>query len=192
MHEVEDSREELPVRFCPFCQEAFAGRLECPEHELLLVDIDELPKPAHRALGSVRFFADPRLGRGPVLLGALLVLIGFLGPFARSRAVTASALEVAIDGAVNLWFAPGAAIAMLWIAWRRRARQRMQVARAAIFGLALSGGLPLVYTTHRVRIVSAADGASVCFLWGLWLMTAGLVISALGAPRFGGRRRVDP
>jgi hypothetical protein len=191
MHEAEDSTDRSQVRFCPFCKEGFTGRQECPEHELLLVGIDDLPKQADRASDSVQFFVDPRLGRGPVGLGALLVLIGFVAPFARSRGLTASALEVAIDGAVNLWFAPGSAMAMLWIAWGRRTRRSMRAARAAIFGLALSGGLPLAYTAHRVRLMSSADGVSVDFLWGLWLMVAGLLISAIGAPRFGGPNRVD-
>jgi hypothetical protein len=187
MHEAGDSPEEVGVLFCPFCERGFTGRLECPEHELLLVPIDELPKRARRLQEGVYFFADPRLGRGTVELGALLVLIGFVAPFARSRGVTASALEIAVDGAANLWFAPGSAIAMLWIAWRRRTRRCMRAARAAVFGLASSGGLPLLYTTHRVSLMSAAADASIDWLWGLWLMAAGLLVCAIGALRFGGR-----
>ena len=52
-----------------------------------------------------------------------------VGPDGVERAVPASALEVAIDGAANLWFTPGAAIALLWILWRRRSRYTMRAAR---------------------------------------------------------------
>lgn len=189
MHNAGTSREEASSLFCPFCEEEFIGRLECPEHELLLVPLDQLPKRAGRSQDGVHFFADPRLGRGSVMLGALLVLVGFLVPFARSAGVTASALEIAVDGATNLWFAPGSAMAVLWIVWRRRTRPTMRAARMAVFGLALGGGLPLLYTTHRVRLMSAAAGASVDWRWGLWLMAAGLVVCAIGAPWLGGRVR---
>jgi len=174
-----------PVLFCPFCREGFEDCTECPEHELTLVPIDELPREAGRALGSVTFFADPRLGRGAVLLGATLVLLGFLVPFVRSRAVWASALEVAIDGAGNLWFTPGAAIALLWILWRRRSRATMRVARAAAFGLAVGGALPLIYTTRRIELVAEAYSADVEWLSGLWIMAVGLLIAAFGAPGLG-------
>jgi len=174
-----------PVLFCPFCRDGFEDCTECPEHELTLVPVDELPREPGRLLRSVTFFADPRLGRGAVLLGATLVLVGFLVPFVRSRAVWASALEVAIDGAGNLWFTPGAAIALLWILWRRRSRATMRVARAAAFGLAVGGALPLIYTTRRIGLVAEAYSTDVEWLSGLWIMSLGLLVAAFGTPGLG-------
>lgn len=162
--------------------------MDCPEHELALVPLDELPRQADRRLGRVAFFGDPRLGRGTLLLGAALVLIGFLVPFVRSSQLAASALEVAIDGAGNLWFTPGAALTMLWIAWLRRSRDSMRAARVAVLGLAIGGALPLIYTCRRIALVAQASGAGVDWLWGLWLMAVGLLIAAVGSRGFGSSR----
>jgi len=129
----------------------------------------------------VTFFADPRLGRGAVLLGAMLVLLGFVAPFVSAEILAASALEVAIDGADNLWLTPGAAIAVLWILWRRRSRHAMRAARLAVLGLAAGGALPLIYTTGRIGLVAETYTADVEWLWGLWLMAAGLVLAAVGS-----------
>lgn len=136
-------------------------------------------------LEAVRFFIDPRLGRGTVLLGASLVLLGFLAQFVsttgeQASKIVASALEVAIDGAANIWLTPGAAVAVLWILWRRRSRISMRAARAAVFGLAAGGALPLIYTTRRIGVVADAYTADVQWSWGLWLMVAGLLLAALG------------
>jgi hypothetical protein len=180
-------RAQRPVLFCPFCRASFEGCTECPEHELTLIPIDKLPRQADGPLERVVFFADPRLGRGAVLSGATLVLLGFLAPFVRSPALAASALEVAIDGAGNLWFTPGAAIVLLWILWRRRSRGAMRAARAAVLGLAAGGALPLVYTARRIGLVAEAQGANVEWLWGLWLMVAGLLVAVLGGLGLGGR-----
>ena len=184
----EDSSEGSRILFCPFCRDAFEGCAECPEHELTLVAIDQLPRTPESALDSVTFFVDPRLGRGLVLLGATLILLGFVAPFVSARGVSASALEVAIDGAGNLWLIPGAALALLWILWRRRSRDTMRAARFAVLGLALGGALPLIYTTRRIGLVADAYTADVEWLWGLWLMVAGLLVAALGSRSIGRRR----
>lgn len=191
MSEPRESPQHQTLLFCPFCGEAFEGRRECPEHELVLLPIDELPNRGDRSLEEVRFFADPRLGRGPVMLGAVLVLIGFVAPFARSRGIEVSALEAAVDGAINLWLTPGAAILLLSVPWRRRTRSAMRAARAAVFGLAVSGLLPLAYTTRRIEIMAEAFGANVEWLWGPWLMVAGLILCATSSVGFGGRLEAD-
>ncbi|MGB8329477.1 MAG: hypothetical protein WCE62_05070 [Polyangiales bacterium] len=190
MPQSADSSETAPILFCPFCREGFEDRMECPEHELDLVPIERLPRAPDPVLEGVTFFADPRLGRGAVLLGASLVLIGFVTPFVRATGVraseiSASALEVAIDGAGNLWLPPGVAAAILWIVWRRRSRVAMRAARAAVFGLAVGGALPLLYTTRRIGLVAEGFTADVEWRWGLSLMLAGLLVVALGARRMG-------
>ena len=159
--------------------------MECPEHELTLVAIDKLPRQAAHTLESVTFFGDPRLGRGAVLLGAALVLLGFVVPFVSAELLVASALEVAIDGAGNLWLTPGAAVVLLWILWRRRSRHAMRAARAAVLGLAAGGALPLIYTTRRIGLVAGGNATDVEWRWGLWLMVAGLLLAALGSRRIG-------
>ncbi len=173
------------IAFCPFCGDGFEGRFDCPEHELTLVPIDLLANKPDRGLDRVTFFADPRLGRGATLLGATLVLFGFLAPFVSSLELQASGLELAIDGAGNLWFTPGAAILLLWILWRRRSRGAMRPARAAVFGLALGGILPLVYTCRRISLLAEVHGATVDWLWGAWLMLSGLLLAALSSRGLG-------
>jgi len=184
------SSDRAPILFCPFCGDGFENRTECPEHELALIPIDRLPRRQDRRLESVSFFVDPRLGRGTVLLGASLTVLGFFAPFVRATAghrpqIEASALEVAIGGAVNLWLTLGVALAILWILWRRRSGTAMRAARAAIFGLAVGGALPLIYTSRRIDLVAVADRADVDWSWGLWLMLVGLFMAAVGARRIG-------
>jgi hypothetical protein len=181
--------EPPTLAFCPFCRDGFEGLAECPEHELTLVPIDRLPRPGERGVSEVTFFADPRLGRGGVLLGAALVLVGFLMPFVRARGIAASALEVAIEGAYNLWLIPGAACGVLAVLWARRTATAMRAARLAAVGLALAGALPLVYTVRRIELVAGWSGTEVHWLSGLGVMLAGLVFTALLGVRLGGSAR---
>lgn len=189
MSQPQVSTERAGVAFCPFCHESFEGRTDCPEHELTLVSIAELPRSRRRSPDRVEIFADPRLGRGLPLLGASLVLLGFLIPFVRSSSLVASALEVAIDGAGNLWLTPGAALVLLWILWQRRSAEAMSPARGAIFGLSVGGALPLIYTSRRIALLAESQGATVDWLAGLWLMGLGLLLAALGSAWFGRVRR---
>lgn len=177
--------EEPKILFCPFCRDGFEGVAECPEHELTLLPIDRLPRPAERSLVEVAYFADPRLGRGGVLLGTALVLAGFLAPFVHARGLDASALDVAIDGAHNLWLTPGAALGVLWVLWARRSGPAMRGARLAVLGLAIVGALPLIYTGRRISLVAEAYAAEVEWRWGLAAMAAGLAVAALASARLG-------
>lgn len=185
--ETASARESSTPRilFCPFCGEAFEGIEECPEHELTLVPVDRLPRRVGRGSGDVSFFMDPRHGRGGVLLGASMVMLGFVLPLVESRGVVASALEVAIDGAANLWLTPGAAIAQLWILWSRRAVAPMRAARGAVLGLAIGGGLPLLYTMRRIATMADAYSTDTHWLAGLFVMVAGLLLVGLWSRRLG-------
>ena len=176
------------ARFCPFCHAAFDDREECPEHQLSLVSRSELLRRVDRPAG-VSFFADPRQGRGGVLLGAAAVLVGFFLPLVESRGLLASALVVAIDGASNLWLTPGAALAQLWILWSRRDAGSMRRARVAVLGLALGGALPLMYTTWRIAAMADAALADAGFRTGLWVMVAGLGLCASSSVFLGRTRR---
>ena len=106
-------------------------------------------------------------------------------PLVESRGVVASALEVAIDGAANLWLTPGAAIVQLWILWSRRAGPPMRAVRGAVFGLAVGGGLPLIYTTRRIATMAGVYSADVRWLAGLFVMIGGLVLVGLSSRRLG-------
>jgi hypothetical protein len=189
MSESAETPKEHEILFCPYCRDGFEGVEECPEHELTLVPIDRLPRARATVAGEVSFFADPRMGRGPVLLGSALVLIGTLAPFVRARGLEASALEVAIDGAHNLWLTPAAALACLWVLWARRSGFAMRGARLAVLGLAVAGALPLAYTARRIGLVARLHSDEVQWLWGLGLMAVGLVAIALGSMRLGGAVR---
>ena len=176
------------ARVCPFCHAAFEDREECPEHQLSLVSQSELPRRVDRPSG-VSFFADPRHGRGGVLVGAAAVLLGFFLPFVEFRGLLASALVVAIDGAANLWLTPGAALGQLWILWSRRDAGSMRKARLAVLGLALAGALPLTYTRWRIVAMADAASANVGFRMGLWIMVGGLALCAASSVFLGRMRR---
>jgi hypothetical protein len=188
MPQSRETPQEPKILFCPFCRDGFEGVAECPEHELTLLPIDRMPRLAERSFDEVAFFADPRLGRGGVLLGAVLVAVGFLAPFVHARGLDASALEVAIDGAHNLWLTPGAAVGVLGVLWRRRSAPAMRGARLAVLGLALAGALPLVYTSRRIGLVAEVYAAEVEWRWGLAAMAAGLVVAALSSAGLGASR----
>jgi len=185
MPERRETAEEPKILFCPFCRDGFEDVTECPEHELALLPIDRLPRLAGKSPEEVVFFADPRLGRGGLLLGAVLVLAGFLAPFVRARGISASALEVAIDGAHNLWLTPGAALAVLWILWARRSKSAMRAARLAVLGLVFAGALPLIYTSRRIGLVAEAHAAELEWLWGFAAMGSGLGLVALASAGLG-------
>jgi uncharacterized membrane protein len=150
-----------------------------------LLPIDRLPRLGERSLAEVAFFVDPRLGRGGVLLGAWLVFVGFLGPFVRAGELDASALEVAIDGAHNLWLTPLAALGVLLVLWERRSRLAMRDARLAVAGLALVGALPLIYTSRRIALVAGPQVSELEWRWGFAVMVAGLVVAGLASVRLG-------
>ncbi len=160
---------------------------ECPEHGLTLVQRGELAREQTPAPERVTFFGDPRLGRGVVLLGASLVSSGFVAPLVRVSGIVASALQVAIDGAVNLWLVPGAALVVLWVLWQRRDAQSMRAARLAVFALAVAGSMPLFYTRRRVALMAEIQAADVTWLWGFSMMAVGLAVIAFGSARLGSR-----
>jgi hypothetical protein len=64
----------------------------------------------------------------------------------------------------------------------------MRGARGAVFGLALGGILPLLYTGRRVAMLADSFGKDLEWQWGFWLMIAGFVAGAVGSFRLGGPR----
>src|SRR5687767_9594160 len=79
------SDDPRPLLFRPFCRGCFGGEKECPEHALGLLPVERLPKeeddsaiPAHDR--PVAPF-EHRFGRGFVMVGIVLSLVGFAMPF---------------------------------------------------------------------------------------------------------------
>lgn len=122
------------------------------------------------------------------MLGAALVIVGFFLPFVRAGPIRASALQVAVDGAQNLWLTPGAALVMLGVLWVRRDAAAMRSARLAVLGLSFIGALPLLYSARRISIMADSTKTEVDWLLGGAVMVAGLVVAGLGSFRFGARR----
>ena len=122
-------------------------------------------------------------------MGAMAVLVAFCLPFVESNHVVASALEVAIDGAHNLWMVPAAAIAILWILARRRTIASMAASRGAIVALSVGALLPILYTTRRIHTMAGLESAELTWRAGLWTIVAACAVCAIGAPWLGRSRR---
>ncbi|MEM7436383.1 MAG: hypothetical protein AAF436_14580 [Myxococcota bacterium] len=118
-----------------------------------------------------------------------MALIGFALPFVGSGRAVASALEVAIDGAINLWLVPLAAMMVLVILSVRRGADAMRASRVAVIGLFVGAALPLVYSVRRIAIMATVEATETTWLVGLWVMVVGLCIGGLGALALGRRPR---
>src|SRR5687768_14108562 len=112
--------------FCPFCREAFEGERACPDHELVLVPYEALPEARRRdapAEDEPLSAYDPRLGRAFLFVSVVVILIGFMLPFATTtaedRTLTLSGFEIASRRPV-LWAVPAVAGAMILVLAFRR------------------------------------------------------------------------
>lgn len=190
------------VRFCPFCNESFEDETRCPEHDIPLVEFDELdrmrgegPPDDHQPIAT----HDPRFGRGLLALSALITLVGFFLPFVEvaypEGAARATGLATASTVALNLWLVPAVALALIGIVLRRRTPGSMRSARLAVAGLCVLGGASLGFTLHRVRSgvahVERVYGreAEVALLVGFWVCAVALALGLVGSVRFG---RIPP
>lgn len=187
--------------FCPFCRECYEERTHCPEHELELVEFQELPRQAHeRELG----WDDPvlpwdvRFGRLELALGVLAALVGF---FALPLVVATfddetlawTAMDVAARRAPNLWSIPFAAALFVVFLHRRRTPREMRGARLAGLVLALMPAVSLAYSLWQVHRGVLATHGAVAAEWGpgAWVIGASSVLFVVGAVRFGAVRTHD-
>ena len=191
--------------FCPFCGECFEGERRCPSHDLPLVPFDALAamqtKPVPDEHEPVPPY-DPRFGRGWIAAGALLVLVGFLLPFATStqgaRVATATGLQVASRAALNLWLLPMAAVTWTAILARRRTLAEMRGARLAIPLLCLGAAASLGYSLWRIHEGAARIGRAygvdvdIDVRAGAWVMGVGVVLALVGGLRFGAPPKRPP
>lgn len=195
--EAERIEDGAPLLFCPFCREAFEGQKQCPDHDLVLVPWDELPKSESEELTEDDAVSpvDLRFGRGELLAGVVLLLISVPCPLFTvtegdaSRAF--SLLTAATDRHPNLWTVPFVAALVLSITLRRRTIRQMLGARLAILILALGPFASVAYTLWRVTTNAAELGAAlhrtitVDVAWGVGPVLAGAVLLAVGALRLG-------
>lgn len=174
------------VLFCPYCREAFERVNECPEHELTLVPWTALPGQSHEPAqdASLGFF-DPRFGRGILFAASLLILVGFFLPFVGWANERASALEAALDAAINLWFVPGVVMVQFWVLAVRRTAQAVRRAWPALALVPVIGMLSLAYSLWHITRSAGAMGHDVTLLWGGWLMLIGLFLAMFGGLRMG-------
>lgn len=125
------------VLFCPFCKESFEGEQQCPEHELELVPIFELPVERRQLDDNARIpWFSPALGRGPVAAAALATLLAF-GALPLSRvegpvSMGGTMLRLALESTPRLWLVPAAALAVLMILLRRRSPLGMRGVRLLV------------------------------------------------------------
>ncbi len=195
--------DRAPVLFCPFCREAFEGERTCPDHDLGLVPFEELPESrraeAPRDDEPVAAY-DPRLGRGLLFAGAVVVLVGFLMPFATTsmdgEALTLSGVEMAARRPL-LWAVPFVAGAMLVVLGLRRTPRQMRGARLAIALLAGLGGASVGFGVVLVRGFAEDRRArygmdmDVVIEPGVYVMSVGLLLALVGGLRLGARKQTE-
>ncbi len=193
------------VLFCPFCHESFEGESRCPEHDLALVEFQQLHKgrPGD-VVGDDEpvSFHEPRFGRWPLALTSMLTMVAFFFPMLTIRYPDgdsfATGFQAASSVAANLWVVPAVAFTFLSILMRRRTPRAMRGSRLAVAALALLGLTSLGYTIYRVH-AGATRGEQLYGLevevqvrWGAWLMAAGLVAAVVAGLRLGTPPPVQP
>lgn len=196
--EAERKTDGAPLLFCPFCRECFEGELRCPEHELLLVPWEELPRseePEELGLEDAVSPVDPRFGRGELAAGVVLLMISVLTPlFTVSEGGDSHSftlLEAATGRAPNLWTIPFVAALVLSVMLRRRTIGQMLGARLAMLILATGPFLSLFYTLWKVYGGAAQLGEAlhrdvqVSLGWGVGLVIAGGILLVVGSIRLG-------
>ncbi len=200
---------EPEVLFCPFCRESFEGLTHCPEHELALVPFDRLPpdpalyEPIDEHAPVAPF--SLRHGRGVVAAGSGLMLVGFFAPLVRTALdassyrggagpAVASAFDLAITQATNLWMIPSVALGLLALLGRRRTLVHMRQARLALMAIALIGGASLIYSFAQIaratREIAERTGyvVDVSPLWGAYLISLGVAVASIGGGLLGRSR----
>lgn len=187
------------VRFCPFCREPFEGLSECPDHGVPLVAWDELlvrdrgrvPGPDEPLAGH-----DLRFGRGFVVVGALLVVAGWLLPAVVDGfrgGVETSGYRLWGLQADYLIVLPASALVAFYAVFSRRTRRTLAAARLAIFGALLLDLAALAVAAVHVlryaeRLRSVGEHGDVTPGVGAYVTLVGLALAAYGTFRLGSAR----
>ena len=181
--------------FCPFCGESFEGKERCPDHEIPLVDFEELQKTKGRAAAPDEQEVAPfsfAFGRGFLFMAAFSWMLGFALPFARTAAAEpVSGFKLAATVALNFWMVPALSVAVVSVLVRRRTLVAMRSARLAVLVLVLGVGASLSFTLYRmitsVERLSERLGVAqeLSILAGPYVIGAGVAIALVGAWRLG-------
>jgi fumarate reductase subunit D len=188
------AKHTVVMLFCPFCREPFEDLDRCPSHDLALVTLRELGALVAAADETALPFWALRRGRGQVLSGALLTLIGFFCPFGSLTGEltrTNTLFALARGRTPRLWIVPLAAIALLLILVRRRTGPEQRGARiAALFVSTLPS---LVVMSSWLGARAAAQRLSdVQFQlgFGAWLVWCAAVLLLWGSAILGVRPKI--
>lgn len=178
----------IPPRFCPFCRECFEGIVDCPDHEMPLVDFDKLPrvKTEDGDGNEVLRLLDLRFGRALILTGFVVTTVAFFLPFVRvANEASFSAARVALARAPNLWAAELAAVGCLVMTFRAPTQARLRALRLAVALLGALGGVAVTFTWWRIAGGAAQMGISATVEWGAVVLGLGLGLLTLGGVRLG-------
>lgn len=181
------------VRFCPFCKEPFEGEI-CPDHGLPLISLVELAS-VKKIPGETDPLAptDFRFGRLSVVLGAVVVMIGFFLPAVvdgTRDGQTTTAFQIWQLRADYLSVVPGAMFALPVLVFVRNSRLALVRARPALGLLAFTALGALVvaashvvsYAWHLDRIGAERDLRPAI---GVWIMALGFAVLARAISRLG-------
>jgi len=181
------------LRFCPFCKEPFEGDL-CPDHGLPLVSLVDLASVRRVPAESDPLrWTDLRFGRGQMLLGALLVVVGFFVPAVvdgtRDGAAT-SAFDIWLLRADYLGIVPAVVVGIAGLAFARRTRLDLMRARPAFaFALTMASAALLLAASRVVAYSNHLDsiGAEneIDPAFGAFAMCIGIAIQFASIVRLG-------
>lgn len=177
----------MAVLFCPFCRESFDDAEVCPEHGLQLVAFLALaPYAPPEDEDSYLSWADPRYGRAWLALGALILAVAFVLPFAKTSGglvADSSLYSLATHRAKTLWMVPACSFALFAILLRNRTRKRLRAARMAVVWLAampaVLAGMRLSGTYEAAAALSRRLGDPVAVHPQAGVILVGLALAVL-------------
>ena len=182
--------------FCPFCKEGFDDLVRCPHHDVELVSLRVLGQlSAARVPDDQRMpWWSPKLGRGFLLSSALLTLLAFFCPFGEllgDVTVSNTLFTLARGRALRLWVVPMAALALLFMLFRRRTPAAMRGARlSALFVSCLPSAVVLITwfgARRAAEVMATSSGGELEFRLGLGsvLVLGSGALALVGSLRLG-------
>jgi hypothetical protein len=149
---------EHQVLFCPFCRESFEGSRTCPDHDLVLVPFDKLPRqhepddddPPVTDDSALEHF-ELRFGRGPVALGALLNALAMGLEFVRFPDGTGLSTLLLASSLPGLWGLALVSFTLLFVLRRGTTLRKLRALRVLVPALAGVGPALLIWELVRIR-----------------------------------------
>ena len=188
----ESAAPDAKLLFCPFCGECFEAQTHCPDHELPLVDFEQLDRVRGKPAPSDDEALDVwewRFGRGWIFAAVALWTVGFFAPLvsvtSADAAVVWTSLEVATARALNLWIIPSLSITLTLITLRRRTAIALRRVRLAVAALSLVSFASLGFTAYRLWMGAQNRELALMPSWGAALLLFGSVCTLIAAFRLG-------